>query len=190
MAFDLKRIETEIGAAALESPYSLELAAAVVSDTFRLGGLVPPPSAWWRRPRGGNRAAERAVRRAGGHAGLAAQHDQPARAALAALRGGQPQPEPLLERFFEAVRPLTGEMVRANAFRREEFLRRFVEALGGQVAGETAEQSRRRLEQLDYRKTMADYKAAEQSRKEEAERRAKLLAEAAQREADARGWRE
>ena len=48
----------------------------------------------------------------------------------------------------------------------------------------------RRLDQLDYRKTMADYKAAEQSRKEEAARRAKLLAEAAQREADARGWRE
>lgn len=189
MAFDLKRIETEIGAAALESPYSVELAAAVVSDTFRLGGLVPPASAWWRHSRGG-KAADALFGEQVGMLGWLLNTTSLREEAVAALRGGQHAPKRLLEGFFDTVRPLTGEMIRANAFRREEFLRRFVEAVGGQVAGETAEQSRRRLEQLDYRKTMADYKAAEQSRKEEAERRAKLLAEAAQREADARGWRE
>ncbi len=189
MAFDLKRIEDEIGAAALESPYSVELAAAVVSDTFRLGGLAPPAAAWWRHSRGG-KAAEALFGEQAGMLGWLLNTTSLREGAVAALRAGQPGPKQLLEGFFEAVRPLTGEMIRANAFRREEFLRRFVEAVGGQVAGETAEQSRRRLEQLDYRKTMADYKAAEKARKEEADRRAKLLAEAAAREAEARGWRE
>jgi len=189
MAFDLKRLETEIGAAALESPYSVELGAAVVSDTFRLSGLLPPPSAWWRRSRG-SRPADALFGEQAGMLGWLLNTTSLREQAVAALRAAQPEPERVLEAFFEAVQPLTGEMIRANAFRREEFLRRFVEAVGGQVAGETAEQSRRRLEQLDYRKTMADYKAADQARKEEAERRAKLLAEAAQREADARGWRE
>lgn len=189
MAFDLKRIETELGAAALESPYSLELAAAVVCDVFRLGGLAPPPAAWWRRARG-NRQAGALFGEQAGVLGFLLNTTSLREQSVAALRAQPPEPGPALDAFFEAVQPLTGEMVRANAFRREEFLRRFVEALGGQVAGETAEQSRRRLEQLDYRKTMADYKAAEKARKGEADRRAKLLAEAAQREADARGWRE
>ncbi len=189
MAFDLKRIETKIGDAALESPYSLELAAAVVCDVFRLGGLVPPASAWWRHSRG-SKAADAVFGEQVGMLGWLLNTTSLREESVAALRASQAGPRRLLEGFFEAVRPLTGEMIRANAFRREEFLRRFIEAVGGQVAGETAEQSRRRLEQLDYRQTMADYKAAEKARKDEADRRAKLLAEAAQREADARGWRE
>ena len=81
-------------------------------------------------------------------------------------------------------------MIRSNGFRQEEFLRRWAEALEIQIDGEQAEQSARRLSQLDYRKTLADYEQAEKARAQEAARRAKALAEAAQREADARGWRE
>ena len=81
-------------------------------------------------------------------------------------------------------------MIRANAFRQEEFLRRWIEAVGGSVAGESAKDSKKRLEQLDYRKTLAEYDRAEKARQAEAARRAKLLQEAADREAAARGWRE
>jgi hypothetical protein len=110
--------------------------------------------------------------------------------AVQALRASSSRPDRLLDGFFDAIAPLTAEMIRSNSFRQEEFLRRFVEALGGQVAGETERVSARRLEQLDYRKTLAEFQRAEKARASEAERRAKLLAEAAKREADARGWRE
>lgn len=55
---------------------------------------------------------------------------------------------------------------------------------------ETARQSKARLQQLDYRTTLQEFKKAEAARKEEAKRRAKLLQEARDREAAAHGWRE
>jgi hypothetical protein len=80
--------------------------------------------------------------------------------------------------------------VRSNAFRQEEFLRHWIAVCHGRVAGETAAQSRQRLEQLDYRQAMAEYKKADAARKAEAARRAQLLREAQQREEQAKGWRE
>jgi hypothetical protein len=56
-------------------------------------------------------------------------------------------PKGVLEGFFEKVAPLTLEMVHANPFRHEEFLRYWIERCGGSIAGETAEQSKARLEQ-------------------------------------------
>ena len=69
-------------------------------------------------------------------------------------------------------------------------MRRWVEALGGTLAGEDAARSARRLEQLDYRRTQAEYERAEGARKKEAAARAAALAEAAARDAAERGWRE
>jgi hypothetical protein len=100
------------------------------------------------------------------------------------------EPMAALPAFLEKVEPLTAEMIRSNAFRQEEFLRRFIEALGGSIDGESAKQSKARLQQLDYRTTLAEFNKADAARKEEAARRAKLLQEARDREAAARGWRE
>lgn len=189
MPFDLTRIREELAGAPLESPYPLELAAAIVSDLFRLAGQTPPAPDYWRRERQPKPAHTLFAEQAGMLAHVLAStslRDQ-AVETLRARRGG---PKKLLNTFFEAVAPLTAEMIRSNSFRQEEFLRRFVAAVGGEVAGETASVSARRLEQLDYRKTLHEFGRAEKARGSEAERRAKLLAEAAQREADARGWRE
>jgi len=106
------------------------------------------------------------------------------------LRAHTPSPDDNFEAFLEAVEPLTAEMIRANVFRREELVRRWLLAVSGDVASETPSQSQARLEQLDYRKTLKEYEAAEQVRAAEAERRAKLLREAQERETAARGWRE
>ncbi len=95
-----------------------------------------------------------------------------------------------MEAFLDKIAPLTAEMIRANRFRQEEFVRRWAEAWGGAILGETPEASRQRADQLDYRRTMKEFTAAEAARKAEAERRAALLREAAEREAAARGWRE
>jgi hypothetical protein len=96
----------------------------------------------------------------------------------------------LLQRFFESITPLTAEMVRSNGFRQEEFLRKWVHALEGEVLNESAKESAKRLDQLDYRKAMQEMKRAEEARKKEAERREELLREAERRAAEARGWRE
>jgi hypothetical protein len=95
-----------------------------------------------------------------------------------------------LDRFFAEIAPLEAEMMRANAFRQEEYLRWWTLAIGGQVAGEDTAQSAARLGQLDFKKTLAEYQAAEAARKAEAEKRERELRAAAEREAEARGWRE
>jgi hypothetical protein len=96
----------------------------------------------------------------------------------------------VLVEVFREIAPLEAEMLRANAFRQEEALRTWARAVGGGIAGETAQQSAERLAKLDYKRTLAEYEAAEKARKVEQEKREKELAEAAAREAEARGWRE
>lgn len=189
MAFDLQRVREELQGAPLESPYPLELSAAIASDLFRLAGRTPPPPGYWRRERKPKTAQTLFGEQVGMLAHALATTSLRGEA-VQALRSGGARPDKLLDGFFEAIAPLTAEMIRSNSFRQEEFLRRFVEAVGAQIAGETERVSARRLEQLDYRKTLLEFERAEKARASEAERRAKLLAEAAKREADARGWRE
>lgn len=188
MSFDLARIRQQLEAALIASPYPPDLSAAVVSDTFRLGGIAPPAAATWRtwlRKKKGDLSEEQAGMLA--HILL-----------TTALREGTVQtlsekpvdPTAALPSFFDKVKPLTAEMIRSNAFRQEEFLRRWIEAMGGRVQGETPKQSKARLAQLDYRSTLDEFKKAEAARKEEAAKRAKLLQEARDKEAAARGWRE
>lgn len=188
MAFDLKRIRGEAQAAPLPSPYPLDLSIAVVNDTFRLGGVVPLPAKTWKQnpPGGKNPLREEQM-------GMLAHLLATTSLREETVRAIDPQRFDLagaLDGFFAAIAPLTAEMIRANVFRQEEFLRRWIESVRGEIAGETPKEASKRLQQLDYRKTLAEYDRAEKARQAEAERRAKLLQEAADREAAARGWRE
>lgn len=185
MAFDLARIKKELEGALIASPYPAELSAAVVSDTFRLAGIVPPEPSAWKALRKKPLREEQLGMLA--HILLnTALREQ----SVESLQKKPVEPLAALPVFLEKVEPLTAQMIRSNVFRQEEFLRRFIEAVGGGIEGETAKQSKARLQQLDYRTTIAEFNKAEAARKEEAKRRAKLLQDARDREAAARGWRE
>ena len=190
MAFDLPRIVAEIEAAPLVSPYTTELAVAVICDVFRMAGQVPLRAERWRTWTGKRAASPLLAEQSGMLAHfLACSSLRPESVESLAALPPPVQAEALLGGFFAAVEPLTAEMIRANTFRREEFLRRWIEALRGKIVGETTAQSQKRLAALDYRKTLAEFKKAESSRLEEARRREEALRKAAE-EAAARGWRE
>jgi hypothetical protein len=200
MAFDLVRIREELAASPIASPYSFELGAAIVNDCFRLAGIAPLPSRRLRDLAGvdvkGKKRPE--LQHRGEQLGMLAHilaSTVLREATVAAIARLRPAPTAAdlavkLESFFGAVWPLTAEMIRANAFRQEEFLRRWIELWQGEVAGESAGQSAERLAQLDYRTALSEYERAEKARKAEADRRAQALKEAQEREAAARGWRE
>jgi hypothetical protein len=187
MGFDLARIKQELEGAPLASPYPPQLAAAIVSDTFRLGGVVPPETTAWKAWKTRKRPLYEEQLGMLAHALLATVLREQS---VAALVEKTVEPVAALPGFFDAIAPLTAEMIRSNTFRQEEFLRRWIETLGGAVDGESAKQSAARLRQLDYRQTLAEFNKAEAVRKQEAARRAKLLQEARDKEAAARGWRE
>jgi hypothetical protein len=186
MAFDLGRVQKELLGAGVPRPLSFAVTVAVVSDTFRLAGLVPPGGEDWRQRRKALKLLDQQALYLA-HALLQTSLRQQV---VDELQGATADPAPGLWAFFEAVAPLTGEMLRDNRFRQEEFLRRLVAACGRAVSGESPAQSEKRLRQLDYRTTLAEYQKAEAARQKEAERRAQLLREAAQREEAAKGWRE
>jgi hypothetical protein len=186
MAFDIAALRREMDEAppAAELPWAV--AVAVVSDTFRLAGIAPPArGAWdkWRKRWPRTQETLAALARALVATSLRTE-------TVSALQSWRVVPGETLEDFFERTAPLSAEMVRTNAFRQEEFLRHWIAVSRGRVEGETAAQSRQRLEQLDYRQAMAEYKKADAARKAEAARRAQLLREAQQREEQAKGWRE
>jgi hypothetical protein len=186
MAFDLAAIARELEAAPPSAELPWDTGVAVVSDTLRLAGLVPPAARDWERIRKRFVRADELLPELARVLTASSLRAESVRALelLGALPGNA------FEGFFDEVAPLTVEMVRRNPFRREEFLRCWIARCGGAVAGETPAQSRARLEQLDYRQALAEYKRAEQARKAEAARRAQLLREAKEREEQAKGWRE
>ncbi len=187
MAFDLAQLREQLAAAPLVSPYPHDLAVAILCDTFRLGNLRPPGRTEWEgfSKRFANRLWREQVGILAHVLASSSLREETVRVLTPNLKVAA-----ALGRFFESVGPLTAEMVRSNAFRQEEFLRKWIHAMGGQVKGESSQESLRRMEQLDYRKAVKDFERAEAARKAEAEKRAKMLKEAAQRAADARGWRE
>jgi hypothetical protein len=187
MSFDLARIRRQIEQAPLSAPLPMELGIAAVCDLWRLAELAPADNNSWRqwaRAKWPNLAQQ-----LGMLAHFLACSDLRA-ASVEALGAAKPGAIESLAGFFEAVQPLTGEMVRANVFRQEEFLRRWIASLQGKVQGESADESARRLDALDYRKTLAELQEAEAARKREFNARAQALKEAAERDAAARGWRE
>ncbi|MCE9668807.1 hypothetical protein LY474_13365 [Myxococcus stipitatus] len=188
MVFDIKHIQKQLGETPLVSPYSHDLAVAIVCDTFRLANLRPPSRQDWgdleKRARSAALWREQVMMLA--HVLTATS----LRAATAETLRRNVDATTLLQRFFTEVEPLTAEMIRSNAFRQEEFLRKWVHVVDGQVKDESAKESAARLRQLDYRLALQEMERAEKARKLEAERRARELQEAAARATDARGWRE
>jgi hypothetical protein len=187
MAFNLAQLRDELAAAPLVSPYPHELAVAIICDTFRLGSLRPPArTAWEAFETRFHHALWREQVSILAHVLISSSLREETTRALKPESGAVV----MLGRFFESVEPLSAEMVRSNAFRQEEFLRKWIHAVGGQVEGESEKESQRRLEHLDYRKALKDFERAEAARKTEAQKREQMLKDAAQTAADARGWRE
>ena len=187
MAFDLAQLKQQLTAAPLVSPYAHDLAVAIICDTFRLANVRPPArSAWETFPKRFVSALWQEQVTILAHVLVSSSLREET------VRTLKPNFEAVvaLGRFFESVAPLTAEMVHSNAFRQEEFLRKWIHAVGGRVQGESEQESRRRMEHLDYRRAMDDFARAEAARKAEAEKREKMLKEAAQNAPDARGWRE
>jgi hypothetical protein len=184
---DLRRVRSELAGEALVAPLPAELAVAIVADVFRLAGLPPLTLPEWQalRERGGTLWAGQLGMLA--HA-LSATCLGPA--SVEALRASGVTMARALAGFFTEIAPLEAEMVRANHFRQEEFIRWWTQAIGGGFVGEEASESAARLAQLDFKKTLAEYQAAEKARQAEAEKRERELKAAAEREAEARGWRE
>lgn len=187
MAFDLAQLREQLAAVPLASPYPHDLAVAIICDTFRLGNVRPPARAVWGELE--QRFHHPLWKEQVGMLAHVLASSSLREETVQMLRPGF-EAKGMLERFFGSVEPLTAEMVRSNAFRQEEFLRKWIHAVGGQVKGEKPKESEQRLEHLDYRKALKDYGRAEAARKAEAEKRERMLQEAAQRAADARGWRE
>jgi hypothetical protein len=184
---DLDATTRELDGSPYLSPYSEELARSVISDCWRRAGLAPVDDKDWPaiKKKGGRHFKDQLSVLA--HTLLSSGLRG---AVVAALEENGMAQRVALDRFFEAIEPLTAEMMRSNLIRREEFLRRFVDCVGGRIAGEKGRTSKKRLDELDYRKALSEYARAEAARRAEAKKRAKLLEEARQREAAARGWRE
>jgi hypothetical protein len=187
VALDLVRVRAELAENRLVSPYPVALAAAIVADVWRLAMLRPLLVSEWEVLRGGVAVPFEAQLGMLAHA-LAATALRDA--SVEALTASRAPMGSALTGFFAEIAPLEAEMIRSNAFRQEEFLRWWMHALGGAIAGEAAADSATRLAKLDYKKTLVEYAAAEKARASEAEKRAQALKEAAEREAEARGWRE
>lgn len=186
MAFDIAAIKQELQAAPPASELPWEVGVAIVSDTFRLAGLVPPAMRTWEAWR---RKWPRAAEQVTGLAEALVSSSLRAET-VRALEAGKPAPKAVLEGLLDLAAPLTGEMLQENPFRQEEFLRYWIAECGGEIKGESVEQSEARRAQLDYRQSLAEYKEAEVARRAEAARRAQLLREAKQRAEQAKGWRE
>ncbi|GMV44304.1 MAG: hypothetical protein AMXMBFR64_60200 [Myxococcales bacterium] len=187
MSFDLVRIQREVAERPLLQAAPLDLAVAIVNDTLRMAGAVVVVDEAWAE---WERSAKPLWAEQLGVVGVLLAQTSLRAATVEAIRGRAVKPAVCLRAFFEAIEPLTAELVRTNVFRREELLRRWIEAWGGEVAGEAPEQSALRLGQLDYRAALRELDRADKARKAEADRRARLLREAQEREAAARGWRE
>jgi hypothetical protein len=69
-------------------------------------------------------------------------------------------------------------------------LRRWASVLGASIEGESKTKSRKRLSNLNYKKTQVAYRVAKAKGQAVEEARKKALEAARKREVDSRGWRE
>ena len=185
MGLDLARVRAELAENALVSPYPSPLAVAIVADVWRIAGLRPLLATEW--------VVWDTAKTWEGRLGMLAHAlavTSLRAASVEALLASKVPMAQALDTFVRETAPLEAEMVRSNAFRQEEFLRWWMAALGGEIAGERPADAAARLAKLDYKRTLVEYAAAEKARAAEAEKRAQALKEAAEREAEARGWRE
>jgi hypothetical protein len=93
----------------------------------------------------------------------------------------RPSPGPVMVGLSFATDPLTLDLIRESPLRAQEFCRHLVAHLGAGVRGETAEESARQLERLDYGRLLAEAERAKMSAAERLEYLKKLQAERAPR---------
>lgn len=79
--------------------------------------------------------------------------------------------------FARSTPLLTLELLRQSPLRVEEFLRRWLAGLGATIADETSEQSRERLDRLDYGRLLAEAEQAQGAAEARMEKLRKLQAE-------------
>ncbi|MCY1040568.1 hypothetical protein OV208_04465 [Corallococcus sp. bb12-1] len=187
MAVSLVKLREQLAASPIVSPYPHDLAVAIICDTFRQASQKPPSQAEWDKLE--KRLKTPLFREQVGMLAHVLVSSELRKKTVLYLTGDR-TPQARLQQFLEEVLPLTAEMIRSNAFRQEEFLRRWLSVVGADIEGETEQQSKERLKALDYRQAVTDLRRIEEARKEEADRRTKMLQEAQQKDAEARGWRE
>ena len=93
----------------------------------------------------------------------------------------QPSPGPVIVGLAFATDPLTVDLIRESPLRAQEFCRHLIAHLGAGVRGETAEESARQLERLDYGRLLAEAERAKMSAADRLEYLKKLQAERAPR---------
>lgn len=180
-ALDLPALQARFAAAAARCagrPADRDLVRARLADGCRDAGLAPGlPEVFDELVQGLDEEAARRLMLAAG-----AFDDEEVRKALPRLptiREEERRPIAAHGRRLVAVLRelaretplLTLQLLRDSPLRAEEFTRQFIARLGASVRGETAEQSRRRLERLDYERLLAEAEQARQS----AEGRAKQI---------------
>lgn len=192
MGFDVGRIRRELESVPPEGALAVEVAVAVLADLFRDAGARPPSSETFRALAARGLKPENRPQQLGALAHiLSVTSLRPESVAALRAAGAAVDAAAILEAFLEGVWPLTAQLILENPFRQEEALRRWIACVGGKVAGENAAESARRLDQLDYRKTLVEYEKAERARLAEAQKRAEALRKAREEaEEAARGWRE
>lgn len=79
--------------------------------------------------------------------------------------------------FARSTPLLTLELLRQSPLRVEEFLRRWLTGMGATIADETPEQSRERLERLDYGRVLSEAEQAQGAAEARMEKLRKLQAE-------------
>lgn len=184
---DVRALLDEIDRGPPLPPPVFAVSIAIIDDVSRLAGLPPvPDGSWalWRAQRGwpGLDGQAAALAHWLVHTSL--------RTTTVAWLTAHPRDARALEAMFEALGPVPGDALPANAFRREEVVRRWAEAWGLPILGEARAQSERRLEQLDYRKALGAFTKAEGERRAAAEAARRAAAEAAARAAESQGYRE
>ena len=184
MDCDINEVVQEVQNASLHSPFSLDTAIAVVNDCFRIAGSAPVGDDVWERweEQFGSLWPEQM-----GIMAHLLSATSLGTVTVSALRESGEDRRGELAGFFRRIESLTAEMIRSNAFRREECIRRWLQWCGAGIEGEDEEASKRRLEQLDYRETLAEYQRAEAAREEEYSGRMERVR---QQRTAARGWRE
>ena len=111
--------------------------------------------------------------------------------ALPKLAAARPVPELLAAAFTGLARAanlLTIEVLGQSPLRLEELARLFVAKLGAAIAGESAAESQKKLERLDYGRLLAEAEKARASAAERADRLRKLQDEQEQRRTRRGKW--
>ncbi len=191
VAFRLERLTSEIRLAALDlGETEPALAAARLMDGLRDAGLpVPPLPAWAEAARELDRDAWQRVE----VLTHLLRHGELGPLVARALARDPARAWSVVPAFAtREARLLTVELLLKSPFRVEELARKWVHALGGTIEGERPDESRRRMERLDFGGVLKSLEEAGRDREERMRRlqeiEAKRLKE--QQEAYARQSRE